>query len=193
MNITRRDLFKFAAGFVAFIPAGRALVDSSPPELYSDIVEEYEDGEVVHVTPKRLVIQTIYGKVTLHLSSKTEVWENRFVREIPIQSGDRVIAWGKRRKDGSRDVERIWINLANLQGQITSPRALPEGSEFEQHDLRDGRTKVRIDPRTLIAVADTPKQPLKERHVEFAESQFLQVIGRRLNDGTVLATDVYAD
>lgn len=216
--VPRRAFLKMIFGLVAFAPAIRNLAaqDSDrsdnfspkykldqdhsgilpppPPPGASLVVEQFAAGNAVEVTPDRIVISTPdRGDVILHLSPNTESWEGRYVGDIPIVIGDDIRAWGPLRTETEHDVEKIWANLVNLRGTISDVVNEPGGLHFHHRDPRQGTHLVKLEPRTLIAVTDGPKIAFRDKGIHLREGQPVQVIGRKLRDGTVLATDVYAD
>lgn len=163
-----------------------------PPPGTSLVVESFATGHAVQVGPDVILIETSErGKVALHLSPTTDIWESRWVKSIPIEVGDHIMAWGARRTDRAHDVEKLWVNLVNLQGTVSNVKKEMAGLTFHHHDSRQGAHIVKIDQRTLVALRDSPKVTFASRPVDLAEGQFSQVIGRKVKDDSVLATDVY--
>ncbi|WP_448592094.1 hypothetical protein [Thermoflexus hugenholtzii] len=70
------------------------------------MLEQVAGGRVVEIRPDPLRVETEAGPVTLHLRPQTDRWEGLFVADIPLEVGDRVLALGVRRPDGSS----MWKN-----------------------------------------------------------------------------------
>lgn len=199
-TISRRSILKGLMAFAAFIPAAHVLASNRsgsaaqvdpttrptpptpPPPGASMLIEEYASGPAVAVDTDKLVIKTYdRGDVTLHLSSRTEVWENLYVKDIPIEVGDRITAWGPRRADGSHDVEKLWVNLVNLRGTMSNIKRGTSDLQFTLRDTRRGMFSIIIQQQAS-RVGNGPR-----------ENQPCQVVGRKLKDGSVLAVTVYFD
>lgn len=107
--------------------------------------------------------------------------------DIPVEVGDRVLALGVRRPDGSLDVEKLWVNPVNLMGPIEAVSREGAGWRLRVKDRYLGSVEVRVDPRTEIGTGPGLVAPLAQRPVQWSVGQHIQVVGRRLRDGTVLA------
>ncbi len=210
--VSRRTVAKVGLSLVAFVPAARALAAGGgspssagrmpirstanlpppPPPGTSLVIDKFVSGNVVALSLPQIRIRTeAPGDVLLYLSATTDVWEGRFVRTIPIEIGDRLTVWGTPRNGAKAfDVEKLWINIVNLIGPISRIQPEGQGLRFSQRDRHMGATAVRIDPRTLIAGSAGLREPYSSRPIALREAQVIQVIGRRLKDGSVLATDV---
>ncbi|HWO72776.1 MAG TPA: DUF5666 domain-containing protein [Dehalococcoidia bacterium] len=136
----------------------------------------------------------------LHLSNSTLIWDGSWVAEPPIQIGDKVHAIGKPRQDGSLDAEKLYVNPVNYIGVVVELRGGPAAPiTFEMHDRYDSRRgaagphQVRIDPRTTIVLPDGQRRELGNERVPVQAGQSVQVVGRKLSNGTVLAALFYPD
>ncbi|MDD5371526.1 MAG: hypothetical protein PHQ40_20805 [Anaerolineaceae bacterium] len=215
-KIPRRSFLKVMLGLFAFVPAVRVLTNNvsqnqdvfsveqvntpetlpppPPPGHENAVIENYASGTFVEDKEGDLLIHNRNGDTLLHLLASTNVWEGAFVKEIPMKKGDWLIAWGKRKEDRSLDVELLWVNLVNLRGIITNPSQSGEEYSFELKDRQSGNKQVRIHPLTEAVSKEYPgKEPYKDRPIDIHNGQFCQVIGRELEDGDILATDLYLD
>ena len=133
------------------------------------------------------------GVVTLYLLPETDIWEGRWVKDIPMRAGDQVVAWGHRRPDGSLEVTKLWVNIVNLMGPIADLQKEGNNLRLRIRDRRRGWRGVLITPQTFIVLSALPRMTFADNPVDFKAGQFLQIIGRELQDGLVLATDVLVD
>lgn len=176
---------KVAAGLVAFVPAARVLATD-----INQVVEKFVKGRVLEATPQLLVVETPErGEMILLLSPTTTIWDAGLARDIPIESGDGITAWVSPRRRGVCEANRLWVNWVSLQGRVTNLRGDQTGATFEHHTLGRGPLIVAVHPHTQLV---TPELSLAFAHSTgiLAEGALVQLIGRRLKDGSVLATTV---
>lgn len=220
--VTRRTITRFVLGLVAFVPAARslglgpnkdvtpaALAQPRPPQPpgppppppppppvgASLVVERFASGSVMEVNDKRILLTNpTRGTLVLHLSRTTAVWKGGWDSGRPIEVGDQVAAWGEPRAGGTEyDVEKMWVNIVNLQGRISNVRQGPSGPQFRLQDRYLGPQQVAMQSTTLINRPDGRETPFGADLVAPRDGQFLQVIGLRLKDGSVQATRVFLD
>lgn len=166
----------------------------APPGPDDAVNNGYQSGVVVEATPGGMLIKTSdRGNVVLRLSHATEVWEGLWVGGIPVGAGDRVIAWGRRQADGSLDVAKLWVNIVNLIGPISKTEKGAGGPRLHVRDRHMGSMIVRIDQRTAVPGRNGQRAPFGSEPVDLLQGQRVQVIGRQLGDGSVLATNLLVD
>lgn len=131
-RFSRRDFFKFTSAFFAFIPAIKGLsaldapteenelqpevIQDPPPPLTDEdlIVEKYESGIAKSITPNQIVIENYKGRVTLHVSDQTDLWDGiKWVGDLGSDIGDEIVAWGIRNPNGSLTCEKLYTNIVN--------------------------------------------------------------------------------
>lgn len=225
--ITRRSfLLKVGVGLVAFIPATRALWKvadplSAQPAIRTDhpsppashappsnqVDPRYASGNVLEVAPTALRIQTPYaGQRMLYLSESTLLWDDEWVKDLPVEVGEKVVAWGQPLGDGALATEKMWVNPENIMGPIRNIRGSFPSQTFELNDRRKGWMAVALNAKTQVSDIRGKKQdpapgqepavyqvqPFDQIAVEFRDEQHLQVVGWRKN-GSVQAVTLYLD
>ena len=148
-----------------------------PPPVGARRVENYVAGPAMSVSLEEIVVAAFErGEVLLRLSPSTQAWDGLWVKDIPIDPGDWIAAWGERQADGSHDVEKLYVNIVNLQGIISNVEDGGDVIWFRHQDARQGAHEVKVDLR-MVRI-----------HRELQEGGRMQVIGRKLKDGSVVAT-----
>jgi hypothetical protein len=176
---------KIALGLVAFVPAARVLAAD-----INQVVEKFVKGRVLEATPQLMVVETPeWGEIVMLLSPTTTIWDDGLAKDIPIEIGDMITAWVSTRRRGVCEVERLWVNWFNLQSRALNLRGDQTGATFEHHPLNREAFIVRVDPRTLMVTRDLSVAFAHDASL-LTEGEEVQLIGRRLKDGSVLATTV---
>lgn len=166
---------------------------SSPPARQQTPVENFVSGEVMKLSPDEIVVKKQdRAIVVLHLSPKTDVWSGLWVKSIPIQVGDQIYADVKRRTDGSFDIQKMWVNIVNLVGNISSVEKKTPGLQINLENPSLGSVVVKIDPRTLVN-RQGKETPYSVTPIELHEGEVVRIIGRRLRDGSAIATKLILD
>lgn len=207
-RISRRQFIKVLVGLFAFIPTIKVLADLNdeeqldlkltdepplphpPPDAVSVAIENYSSGNAIELSAEKILIQTFEGDVMLHISPKTEVWEGLWVKEIPIEIGSHIIAWGERQGDGSLLVEKMWVDIVNLLGSILDITEDQDSLQIVIDEKRSGsEIKVVVNERFATSEDGQHKVQFGSEPIVIYKGQIVQVIGRRFEDGTVLATN----
>lgn len=195
-TVSRRTFVKVAAGLIAFVPAAQVLALSpgsaraaSVPRSGAERIENYLGGYASKVAPDNIQLRTYEGDYTLHLSGTTEIWKGKYDRSAVIEVGDRIEAWGQPRLGGHLDVERMWVNIVNLIGQISDIRQGPGVVYLTHQDRFRGPMSVVVDNSTLVP-ATAGEAPFAADRIALPEGRRLQIIGLLLKDGTVRATRI---
>jgi len=178
----RALLRKVALGLVAFVPAARALTTT-----VESLAEKLVRGRIVAVLPDSLIVATIdRGEIILQLRPETQIWEGRFVKDIAPAIGEEITGWVRPTLTKMYLAERLWINWATVQGRVTSVCAAGVGLLLECRQPDSRTTLVRVDPQTQITTA-THNADFEQWHATLSEGERVQLIGRRLADGSLLA------
>jgi hypothetical protein len=212
-KISRRSFVqKVGMGLTAFVPAALVLADvgkaqaerpskvvqsvrgesSDPlPDVAQDVVfENYATGVVREVTADRIILSTArLGDVELRLTPQSVVWKGDYEGTFPIEVGDNIKAWGQP-YDGGRviDVEKIWVNIINFVGAISSVAATTEGLQFQLFDDRyDLQRLIKFNQRTAVMLPSGEEQAFTDSFIKLSDGQTLRVIGLELQDGSILA------
>lgn len=150
--------------------------DSARTPASSRLERSLVSGRVVSVAPDQIVVRTAdQGCATLPLSLY-EIWENLWVKDIPIEIGDDVTE-----ADPGHGVPRLYVNIVNLQGVVSNTRQEAGATFFDvwSEGSRNSVNSVRVEPQARVS-GSGPR-----------ENQSVRVIGRGLKDGSVLATTVF--
>ena len=133
-------------------------------------------GRVVSVAPDQIVVMTADQRCVAIPLSLYEIWDNLWVREIPIEVGDDVTE-----ADPGHGTPRLCVNIVNLQGTVSNMRQEADAMLFDvrSEGPRNRVNSVRVEPRARVSGSGA------------RESQSVRVIGRRLKGGSVLATTVF--
>jgi len=136
-------------------------------------------GRVVSIAPDHIVVGTAdKGDVVLY-PAHYRIWDDLWVKEIPTEVGDTVTA-----SDAAFGGPQLYVNLVNLIGSISNVRWEADTVQFEMnYEIRytgqRSTDTIKVDGRALVS-GSGPR-----------EGQRGQVVGRRLQDGSVLAVTVF--
>lgn len=162
----------------------------TPPSTSQPLqpVANYRDGTVLSVSGDQVVLQTkSRGNVSLQLSSATRIWKGGWNSGLPINVGDHVDAWGTPNGTGL-NVEKMWVNIVNLMGKITSLTSTSGSPQLNFADGRTGNQVVQINQNTIVDQGTKPETTYGSGTVSLQTGQLMQIIGLLLSDGTVQAT-----
>ncbi len=161
---------------------------ASPPTRQQIPVENSLAGEVMKLSPDQIVLKKQdRAVVVLHLSPKTVVWSDLWVKSIPVQVGDHIYANVNRRPDQSFDVQNMWVNIVNLVGKISKVEKKASGLQISLENQLLGSMVVNIDPRMLVN-RQGKETPYSVHPVELHQGDTVRIIGRQLHDGSAIAT-----
>lgn len=177
---------KVAAGLIAFIPAARALATSAP-----DVIQKLVKGRVIEARPDLLVVETSdRGELILKIPVGHADPTRRPFHGPPIETGDNLVAWVGPRRGGAYAVEQLWVNWTTLKGTVVELHQ-NHGLNLlvEAGPLAGTSVTVRIDSATTITT--TQEAAAAGQRLAPALGQTIQVAGRTLKDGSVLAAQLY--
>lgn len=168
-------------------PVSASPVPSSPLKEETP-VENFLSGQVVKVSPDQILLkQQARGIIVLHLLPTTNVWEGLWVKSIPIAVGDQIDARVERRDDGVFDVQKMWVNIISLEGNILSVEKKADGLQFSLLNQFVGTVIVKIEPRTEVTLQGK-KATFSNSLIESRAGKLVRIVGRRLRNGSVIAT-----
>ncbi len=146
-------------------------------------------GRVVRLGGQTIRIATETEEVDLKISSATITWDGiGWIANMPTNVGDIATAWGARSPDHSFAVQKLYINIVHLQGKASSSIQGGQDASFVLTDSYQETERVTVAPLTEIyEAASGGKLRYQENRVLPRESQFVEVIGRRMEDGSILA------
>jgi len=126
----------------------------------------------------------------LHTAQLTIIWDGvSWIADIPTEKGDFITASGTWNTDGSFTAETLYINIVNLQGKVTNFIHDNESASFVIVRPRDEINRVIISPSTEI-YAREEKSTYREDPAVAQNGAYVEVIGRRLKDGSILAANI---
>ena len=153
-------------------------------------VENVLSGQVVKVSPKEILLrQQERNDIVLHLLPTTDIWEGLWVKSIPIAVGDHIKAKVARRSNGVFEAQKIWVNVVNLVGDISKVEKKADGLLLNLQNRYLGSVVVAIDPRTEVTLKGK-QVTFSTSSVELHAGEQVRIIGRRLRNGVVIATNL---
>lgn len=213
--VTRRLFIRVLAGMFAFVPATRSLTafaqgDDRPPpppmpamskkELEEEVKARIAEGTVLILQGESILIKDRFtDKLRLIVTDQSIVRKGKANTgkdfqsyPHPIDPGDDVIALG-RRSGTDFTVEKMYVN--NVNAYVTVDGIRLEGDDVVI-SYADGSTKSGVlAPRGIVRVrSDYVIHPSVHQEVvnkrEKLQGTRVQVIGYRLKDGTIAASNV---
>jgi hypothetical protein len=161
---------------------------ASPPAQQQIPIENTLAGQVMKLSPDQIVLKKQdRAIVVLHLSPKTVVWSDLWVKSIPVQVGDRIYAKVSRRPDNSFDVQKMWVNIVSLVGKVSRIEKKAPALQISLENQLLGSMVVNIDPRTLVS-RQGKETPYSLHPVELHEGDTVRIIGRQMHNGSAIAT-----
>ncbi len=165
----------------------------SPPLKEETPVEDFLSGQVVKVTPGHILLKQQAGSIiVLHLLPTTNVWGGLWVKSIPIAVGDRIDARVKRRNNGVFDVQKMWVNIVSLEGDILSVQKKADGFQLSLLNRFVGTVIVKIEPRTEVT-RQGKEVTFSNSLIELRTGKLVRIVGRRLRNGSVIATELLVE
>lgn len=177
-------------GCSAVLPLNEALTPvntrSPTPENVSQTsvqgrVQSVQDNKILILSPEN-------DEITLHIADSSNIWDGiGWVAEIPIEIGDDAVATGFWDKNGSIFiVQNLYINIVYLKGSVE--RVNKEKLQFELDDLRQEKNTILVSASTDISLT-TNKQRGNFQEIQMLPDvgNYVEVVGRRLHNGIILA------
>lgn len=199
MTTSRRTFLTFGAIGAGVLAFGSPALALAPPHAGpaagatgepADRVPNYVGGTVLGVRSRQIQLRSIRGTFILRLSSTSQVWKGSWNSGATIDVGDRIDARGTPQSGGYFDVERMWVNITNLIGPVSSFHESGDILQLTQRDRFVGPRAVTIDRQTTIT-AKSGERLYVPGEFPLAEGEVLQVIGLQLKDGSIRATRVF--
>lgn len=150
---------------------------------------EVVEGRLVKITNTELELD-VEGKIRIFsLTDKTTFWRGGETDISSFKLGDTVMI----RFNKNSIVERAWANLTRVQGQIQ--HSLDNGYRILASGIENLGVNIVIDKqRTILASSANNKELVEARLPEdLQEGTFIDVIGIRLEDGSILGTLISHD
>jgi hypothetical protein len=156
-------------------------------------LEKIIDGTVVEVGEDYIVINnSVRGLVTLHISPETRIWKGKWDSDLPIKVGDFFYGYGEPNKDGTiYEMEQMEVNIVNLRGAVVSVEQVSDGLDLQLDESYEGKSyTVHVTSETLV-ISQEGQVPFAEAQIDLKAGDGVQIIGLRLEDGTVAATRMF--
>ena len=162
-------------------------------------LEKFRLGIVLEIRPSELLVQGPgKGELRFLLSAATRIWDDSWVKGIPLEVGDSVLARGDPRSELVFEVTQLFVNMVDVLGAVTADQAVRGSSVVDLYDQEGEKYVVRLDDRTMMLPAPDEGLPfgtlvpLVGRVAQLSNGQPVWVIGRRTADGSVLAVTLEA-
>lgn len=132
-----------------------------------------------------------HEEVLVEISDQTIQWDGiTWIAEIPVEIGDFVTASGTWNPDQSFAAIKLYVNIVNLRGKVGQVVDQSELATFEMMGLNQKVEQISLAPQTILYEGETQSKFQDSHHLPRTGDQ-VQVIGRRLKDGTVIAVNIY--
>ena len=176
------------------VPTHDGLADNTPAGFGATGFNpgSFQEGRVVNLDGKTIQIATANEEVDLELSSSTVIWDGiAWVANIPTEKGDFVTAWGAWNPDHSFAVQKLYINIVNLQGRASNVLQGTGSGSFVIADQYGKTQQVIVAASTEIFEGSAGSgSGYLERPVLPQNGENVQVLGREMKDGSVLAVNL---
>lgn len=169
-----------------------------PPPSWdpNKIIENYVSGTITEFTEQEIIVDSsARGQMILRLSATTALWKGGWNSKYPVKAGDYIDAWGQPQVETNIiDLEKAWINLVNFAGPMNSFTSDGSSARLELVNRIGNTAQVMFDADTEIMLPPDSSPPFHTanvKSVQIADGQIGQVIGLRMDDGSILATRVF--
>jgi uncharacterized protein DUF5666 len=166
---------------------------STPPGFGVTVFNpsSFQEGRVVKLDGKTIRIATANEEVDLEVSPSTVIWDGiTWVANIPTEAGDFVTAWGVWNPDHSFAVQKLYINIVNLQGRVSNVSQGTGSGSFIIADQYGKTQRVIVAASSEIYEGAGSGSRYGEKPVLPQNGEDVQVIGREMKDGSVLAVNL---
>ena len=156
-------------------------------------IEKIIDGTIVEINGDSIIASSKYGLVTLYLSNETRIWKGEWDSNLPIEIGDFFYGYGEPDKDGTIwKMEQMEINIVNLRGVIVSTKETWQGLTLQLKGARESELyTVNVTSKTLLVSDEGQDIPFARGQVDLEPGNGVQIIGLKLQDGTIVATRIF--
>lgn len=150
------------------------------------------EGTVLEVKTDEIRILTPENQeIRLYIDNQSTIWDGiDWVAKGPIEIGDDAIATGTWKENNSGFiVKNLYTNIVNLRGDVEE---VDKGElEFTIDDPRQGNSRVLVKDLTKIYHVQSNRQgTYQDTQILPNTGEYVEVIGRKLNDGTILAVNI---
>lgn len=150
------------------------------------------EGTVLTYDSKTILIKTENKQVILEISNSTIIWDGIiWIAEIPMEIGDFVIARGTWTSDNSLAVDLLYVNIVNLRGTVSKVLQNQDNASFSITDQNQIEDQVIVSILTKVYEINVSGQSTyQESHLLPRDGDIVEVIGRKLKDGSILASSI---
>jgi len=150
------------------------------------------EGHVIKLDSKMIHISTENGDVELDISASTVNWDGiNWVSNIPTTIGDFITAWGIWNTDHSFTVQRFYVNIENLRGKVSNVIRGSKVASFDVMDQYQQINHINVLPLTEINQGGTgTKSSFQENPVLPQNGEYVEIVGRALDDGSISAVNI---
>ncbi len=181
-------LFVFLVGCSSINVVGTPTKTVSPASAPGQIAE----GTVLETGANVYIISDLdHPSIVLRMTEKSTIWEGiTWVAQMPAEKGDFVIAsgvWGQ--DQTSFTVQNIYINLVNIMGTVKTVD--DKNLKFNLSDFRQGDITVLVYPHTrILQNGDLGPNDYQAVHTLPQPGKYVEVVGRKVEDGNVIAVNL---
>ncbi len=149
------------------------------------------EGRVLEVDGSTLFVASGTDRVRLTTSAATLVWDGiPWVADVPTRVDDFVFAQGIWKRDHSFDARKLYVNIVNLRGKTSAVTPQGERATFLLADQYQNTDAIAILPLTEIYEGTGAKFTYEQKHVLPSNGSYLEVIGRQMADGSIMAVNI---
>lgn len=149
------------------------------------------EGRVLEVDGGTLFIASGNERVRLTTSAATVVWDGlAWVADVPTRVDDFVFAQGIWKRDHSFDARQLYVNIVNLRGKASAVNHQDQGATFHLADQYQQTDTIAIMLLTEIYEDTGAKFAYEQKHVLPSNGSYVEVIGRQMADGTIMAVHI---
>jgi hypothetical protein len=150
------------------------------------------EGKVLDIKSKDeiLIHTSAFNDVTLHITENTSIWDGiAWIAEMPTQEGDYITAYGVWESDRANFYPQImYVNIEDLHGIVDDIDK--ENSKFIIKDSHQGNTVVFVDAFTKIMSESGKTDTYQNIQALPKSGDYVEVIGRKIAEGTVIAVNL---
>lgn len=138
-------------------------------------------GEFLQDTPTGMIIR-LAGEgeeIELILDQSSVNWDGiDWVAKMPVVEEDHIIAVGNWTSTGQFEVDKLYVNILNLQGIVTEVDK--EKGTFLIQNKQQGIFEIKMEPETKVFLQDSLSSELyKDAQILPEADDYVEVIGRK--------------
>lgn len=138
-------------------------------------------GEYLQDTPSGMIIRLAGDgeEIELILDQSSVIWDGiDWVAKMPVVEEDHIIAVGNWTSTGQFEVDKLYVNILNLQGIVTEVDK--EKGTFLIQNKQQGIFEIKMEPETKVFLQDSLSSELyKDAQILPEADDYVEVIGRK--------------